>query len=227
MLGATEASSWASYFSIERIMQIRQDFDKAMDGWKFDAEEVHRTFSIEVRRKNCRGTPTPKLVQPNGVGKLRTAPKKSQQINVEVTPKPKRRRDDNPLNKREKEIESSQTKNKDRKKSKKRKKDRLPPPVVIPAPKNRRESLLTAAPVRLDGHLIRPAPEPSKTPIVAKASDQLPLEEDLDVFVPIHVVIGRPATRVHHAKLTRFVQSLREAGKSVPFLLRNINVEPE
>lgn len=60
-------------------------------------------------------------------------------------------------------------------------------------------------------------PSPIETPVL----------EDIDVFVPILVITGQPATQAHFSKLTRFVQSLRAAGKSVPFLLRNISVEPE
>lgn len=103
------------------------------------------------------------------------------------------------------------------KKDKKKKKEKkMPPKVIIPAPKRRKEEDLVE-PVELEKiptiRIPKAQPKPS-----SKA-------EELDVYEPILMVTGRPSTQLHFAKLCRFALKLKEEGRQLPFLLRNIVVE--
>jgi len=99
---------------------------------------------------------------------------------------------------------------------KKIKRNRLPPALVLPVPKNRRDSF------QLHPDSFADVTQTELTTIPT----ELP-EVELDIFIPTHIVTRRPATQMHYAKLVRFVRTLRSAGRSIPFLLRNIVLELE
>jgi hypothetical protein len=73
-------------------------------------------------------------------------------------------------------------------------------------------------PIRLG----RIAPIPVEPPIQA-----IKKEVRMEIYWPILLVKGRPASNRYYAKLKRFARSWRDSGKKLPFLLRTANVEDD
>lgn len=108
---------------------------------------------------------------------------------------------------------------KDKKKKKKEKK--MPPKEIIPAPKRRKEQ---------EEEVTQIVAEPEKIPTIRISREMIrpkaTIQSDgLDIYEPILMVTGRPSTQLHYAKLCRFSQKLKDEGRQLPFLLRNIVVE--
>lgn len=186
----SSSSSWKTYFNIERVLKISNQFNRLMNGWEIDGTATKLAFDDFYRRK-MKKTYNPVLCS----------------VNIPIRQK-----------------NESDVQKKDKKK--KKKDSRLPPREVIPAPKRRKEFEANTFGEPPTNNL-----ETKPFPIIrlfAKDSPynvSSPQTDTLDVYDPVLLIFGRPSTQLHYAKLRRFSQNLKEQGRRLPFLLRNIVVE--